>query len=142
MPSGVVSHCRLCLLVWCLTLGHIGRACWSILHFNRHFDLVECRGKRDGYKSGATLTEVPLHQTCLLFRCHSQTCLLVQCNSIRHACWVHLFRYTSLQSASLSGKNSGMLQIHQTCLQVMCESHRLVKLNSYQPGRDREYIKF
>ena len=25
MPSGVVPHYRLCLLVWCLTIGH---ACW------------------------------------------------------------------------------------------------------------------
>ena len=66
---------------------------------------------------------MPLHQTCLLIQCHSQTCLLVQCSSIRHACWVHLFRYTCLKSVSPSSKTSGMLQIHQTCLQVRCGSH-------------------
>ena len=27
------------------------------------FILVECRKKKDGYESGATLTGVPLHQT-------------------------------------------------------------------------------
>ena len=74
MSSGVVPNYQPCLLVT------IGIACWSILHFNQPFDLVECRGEWDGYKSGATLTEVSLHQTCLLIRSHSQTCLLVKCN--------------------------------------------------------------
>ena len=63
MPVGVVPYSLPCLLV----------------HFaiQPTFWLVECRRKRDGYKSGATLTEVPLHQTCLLIWCHSQICLLV-----------------------------------------------------------------
>ena len=97
--------------------------------------------QRDGYKSGATLTEVPLRQTCLLIRCHSQICLLVQCNSFRHACWVHLSRYMCLLSASPSGKKPGMLQIHQTCLQVRCGSHGFVKLVSNQPGRHLELFQ-
>ena len=60
MPSGVLSHHRQRLLVWSLiTTMPIGvvpqyRPC-----------LVECRWK-DGYKSGATCTEVSSHQTCLL----------------------------------------------------------------------------
>ena len=74
MSSGVVPHYRPCLLVWYLTLGY---ACWSFLHFW----LVECRRKRNGYTSGASLTEVPIHQTCLLIRCHSQTCLQIRCGS-------------------------------------------------------------
>ena len=114
MPVGVVPHYRSCLLVWCLTAGHVfwcGASLWAmpvgvVPHYRPcllvrfvlqpTFGLVECWRKRDGYKSGATLTEVPLHQTCLLIQCYSQICLLVQCNSIRHACWVHLFRYTCL----------------------------------------------
>ena len=128
MPVGVVPHYRP----------------WLLVRFALQptFLLVECRGKQDGYNSGATLTEVPLRQTCLVIRCHSQICLLVQCNSIRHACWVLLSRYMSLKSASASGKKSGKLQIHQTYLQVRCGSHGYVKLISYQPGRHLEYIKF
>ena len=114
MPVGVVSHYRSCLLVWCLTVSHVfwcGASLYAmpvgvVPHYRPcllvrfalqlTFWLVECRRKRDGYKSGATLTEVTLHETRLLIRCHSQICLLVQCNSIRHACWVHLFRNTCL----------------------------------------------
>ena len=76
MPVGVVPHYRPCLLVWYLTIGH---AFWSIA-IAINILLVECRWKKDGYKSGATCTEVPLYQTCLMIRCFSQKCLLVQCN--------------------------------------------------------------
>ena len=110
----VVTHYRPCLLLWCLTVGHVFWCCAPLyampvgvvthyrpcllVHFALQptFCLVECRGKRDGCKSDATLTEVSLRQTYLLIRCHSQICLLVQCNSIRHACWVHLSSYMSL----------------------------------------------
>ena len=115
MSAGVVLLYLLYLLVWCLTISrvcwygvslstvpagvvlHIGHNFWcgTLLYampagqfcnsIQPTFRLVECRRKWDGYKSGATLTEVPLHQTCLLIWCHSQICLLVQCNSIRHA---------------------------------------------------------
>ena len=71
MPVGVVPYSMPCLLVR--------------FAIQPTYLLVECRRKWDGYKSGATLTEVPLHQTCLLIWCHSQICLLVWCNSIRHA---------------------------------------------------------
>ena len=95
MPSGVVSHCMPCLLVWCLTVGHdfwcgaspqtvvvgvdltIGHACWSI-GTSTNILLFECGWKTDGYNSVATLTEVPIHQTRLLILCHSQIWLLVQ----------------------------------------------------------------
>ena len=80
MPVGVVPHYRPCLLV--------------NRHCNRHF--TSRRRRMVSCKSSAAFTEVPLHRTCLLIRCHSQICLLVQCNSIRHACWVHLFRYACL----------------------------------------------
>ena len=135
--AGVVPHSQPCLLAWCLTIGH---ACWSNATAVT-FLLVECRCKKDIYKSGATLTEVPFHQTCLLIPCHSQICLLVQGNSIRHACWVHLFRYACLQSAVLSCKASGLLQIHQTFFQVRCRYHGFVKFVGYHPGRHLEYIK-
>ena len=81
MHVGVVPHYRPCLLCWCLTIGH---ACWCrpclLVGFALQptFYLSECRGKRNGYKSDATLTEVPLIQTCLQIRFQSQICLLVQ----------------------------------------------------------------
>ena len=68
IPSGVVPHCRSRLLVWCLT---IGQACWrgtslyalpaGPFALQLTFCLTQCRRKTGGYKSGATLTEVPLH---------------------------------------------------------------------------------
>ena len=84
MPVGVVPHYRSCLLVWCLTVGHVfwcgasllampvcvvphKRPCLLILFaFQLTFWLIECRRKRDGYKSGASLIEVSFNQTCLL----------------------------------------------------------------------------
>ena len=95
MSSGVVPHYRLCLLVWYLTIGH---ACWSVLRFNQH---VDCRQKRDGYKSDATLTDmstnlvplsdmpagtVPLYQTCMLGS-FIQIHTFVKCFSIRQEIW-------------------------------------------------------
>ena len=72
MPSGVLSHHRPRLLVWYLI---INRAHWcgaslqaissGQLPLQLTFLLVEWRWK-DGYKSGATCTEVSSHQTCLL----------------------------------------------------------------------------
>ena len=117
MHVGVVPHYRPCLLGRCLTVGHVfwcGASLYAmpvgmVPHYRQcllacfalqpTFLLVEFRGKRNGYKSGATLKEVPLHQTWLLIQCHSQIFLLVQCNSIRNACWVHLFRYVLLHQA-------------------------------------------
>ena len=74
MPVSVVPHYRPCLLAWHLTIGH---ASWSIATAINIL-LVECRWEKVGYKSGATCTEVPLYQTCLMIRCHSQICLVVQ----------------------------------------------------------------
>ena len=92
MPNGVVPHYRPCLLAWYLTIGH---AFWSIATAINIL-LFQCRWKKGGYKSGATCTEVPLYQICLMIRCHSQICLLVRCIYIRHACWVHEFIYACL----------------------------------------------
>ena len=61
-------------LAWYLTIGH---ACWSVATATNIL-LVECRWKKVGYNSVATLTEAWLHQTWLLILCHSQICLLVQ----------------------------------------------------------------
>ena len=112
LPVGVVPRYRPCLLGWCLTVGHVFWCGASLLampvgvvpHYRPcllarftlqpTFWLVGCRGKRVGYKSGATLTEVPWHPTYLLI--HSQIRLLLQYNSIRHAWWVHLFKYMCL----------------------------------------------
>ena len=126
VPAGVVPHYMLCLLVWCLTFSHacwcgasllamsVGvvpqyRPCLLVWYSATDILLVGCRWEKDGNKSGVTCKEVPLHQTCLLILCRSHICLLVQCNSVRHACWVHLFRY-GFCSASPSGKASSLLQ--------------------------------
>ena len=103
-----MPHCRPCLLVWCFSVGHafcvmplyrpwrlawyliIGHACWSIATATDIL-LVECRWKKHGYNSVATLIEVPLHQTWLLFLSHSQICLFVQSTlSDRHAGFIYL----------------------------------------------------
>ena len=76
MPIGVVPHHIPYLLAWYLTIGHVF---WSIATAIKIL-LAKCRWKKGGNKSGATYTEVPLYQTCLMIRCHSQICLLVQCN--------------------------------------------------------------
>ena len=76
MPVGVAPHYRPCLLAWYLTICY---TFWSIATAINILP-VECRRKKGGYKAGATCTEVPLYQTCLIIRCHSQICLLVQCN--------------------------------------------------------------
>ena len=111
----------------CLLMNHmpviIGHACWSIVTATNIL-LAKCRWKKDSYKSGATLTEVSLHQTCLLIRCHSQICMHVQCYSIKQ------------------GKASDLSQIHQTCLQAGCSSHRFENFVGYHPGCHLEYIKF
>ena len=59
MPSGVVPHYRPWRFAWYLTIGHV---CWSVATATNIL-LVECRWKKYGYNSAATLTEVPLHQT-------------------------------------------------------------------------------
>ena len=86
MPVSMVPYYRPCLLECYLTIGH---SCWSVATATNIL-LVECRWKRSHYKSCATLTEVQLHQICLLILDHSQIRLLVQCNSIRYACWIYL----------------------------------------------------
>ena len=108
MPAGVVPHYKQCLLVWGLTIV-LGVACWHGIshyrqcllvrwHCNQHF--TSQLKVEDGWlKSGATCTEVPLHQKFLLISCHSQICLLLQCNYIRHAC---------LEIIQTSGKASGL----------------------------------
>ena len=72
MPSDVLSHHRPRLLVWSLIINHAHWCGASLqttsagqLPLQQTFLLVECRWK-DGYKSGATCTEVSSHQTCLL----------------------------------------------------------------------------
>ena len=170
MPYGVVLHCRLCLLVWCLTIGH---ACWCsttltampvgvVPHYTKYMltwyltightcssiapatniVLVECRWRQDGTNSVATLTGLPLHQRCLLILCHSQIYLLVQSTlSDMHAGFIYSDAHVC-KVISSPGKTYGLIQIHQTCLQVRCRSHGFVKLVSYHPGHHLEYIIF
>ena len=92
MPAGVVPYYKPCLLV----LGYC----------SLHLILVKCKWKKNGYKSGPTLTGVPLHQTsadpvslsdmpaCTVKLC--QTCMLgsflqlhmfVKCCSIWQGIW-------------------------------------------------------
>ena len=63
MPVGVVPFYQQCLLVWCLTIGHAFgvvpqyRPC-LLVHCNQYFT-GRVQMEEDGYKSGATCTEVP-----------------------------------------------------------------------------------
>ena len=100
MPVGVVPHYRPCLLV-CLLVCYlnIGHALWSIATAINIL-LVECRWKKGGCKPGATCTEVPLYQACMMIWFHSQICLLVLLsdmhagfmNSSMHVCKVLLYQ--------------------------------------------------
>ena len=68
----------------------IGHAYWSIAAATNIL-LAECRWKKDGYMSGAILTSDMSADPVPLSDMHH-----AQSNSIRHACWVHLFRYVCL----------------------------------------------
>ena len=138
MPVGVVPHYRPCLLVWYLTIGYVG---WSIATAT---DFLPVEGR---WKKG----------------CTSLVLLVRWCHYTKHACWfVATLRYACLYRATLSdmyagfiysftrvckvllyqAKASGLLQIHQICLQVGCHTHGFVKLVSYFPGRHLGYIEF
>ena len=106
MPVGVVPHYKPCLLAWYLTIGH---AFWSIVTAINNL-LVEWRWKKGGYKPGATCTEVPLYQTCLMIRCHSQICLLVQLTT-GNAFW---------RGVSLSAVSAGVLLPYRSRLMAWC----------------------
>ena len=124
-----MPHHRPWRLTWYLTVVH---ACWSVATATNIL-LVECRWKKDGYNSVATLTEMSLHQTWLLILCHSQICLLVQSTlSDMHAGLIY------------SDTRVCKVLLHQarhlvwTCLQVRCRFYGFVKLVSYHPGRHLE----
>ena len=110
--AGVVF---LYLLVWCLT---ISRVYWYSVSL-----------------SAVPACEVNHYRSCLLFACLYSATL-----SDMHAGFI--YSDTRVCKVSPSGENSGMLQIHQTCLQVRCGSHVFVKLINYHPGRHLEYIEF
>ena len=69
-------------------------ACWFFATATAIL-LVECRCKKDGYKSVATFTEVPLHQTCLLIGA-----------TLRYAC---------LYNATLSDMHDGFILFRYAC---------------------------
>ena len=116
MSAGVLPYYRPCLLA----LGY-----WSLhLYYSRE----------DGRRM---VTSLVLHlQGCNYIRhplipCHSQICLLVQCNlSDMHAGFIYSVTHVC---KALSGKASGLLQIHQACLQEGCHSDGFVKFVSYYP---------
>ena len=104
MSSGVVPDCRPCLLAWYLTIGH---ACWSVLHFNRHFDWYSADGR--GMATSLVL-------------------LLQGCHYIRHVCWSGAtLRYACSYSATLSD-----MQIH---VFVKCSSIMARNLIYYKSAR-------
>ena len=82
MPVGMVPHYRPCLLAWYPTIGQA--FCSTATAIN--ILLVECRWKKGGCKSGATCTEVPLYQTCLMIQCTPRyACLYTATISDMHA---------------------------------------------------------
>ena len=100
MPVDVVPHYRPYLLRWCLIVGHVFwcdalllampvgvlvphyRPC-LLVHFalQSTFCLVECRRKRDGYKSEATLTFC-LHSYLIYIFLLEAKCLQLDSNFI------------------------------------------------------------
>ena len=125
MPVGVV-----------LTIGY---ACRSIATATDNL-LVECRWKKDGVwcylYSSAIISDMSADKVLL----SDMSVCTVQ---LYQTCMLGSFiQNASFLSAALSGKASGLLKIHQTCLQVGRCSHRFVKLVGYHPGRHLEYIKF
>ena len=103
MSSGVVPHYRPCLLAWYLTIGH---ACWSVLHFNRHFDQsvqreevllqVWCYSYRGAITSDMSADPVPLSDmpacTVQLYQTYMlgsfiQIHVFVKCFTIRQGNW-------------------------------------------------------
>ena len=125
MHVGLVPHYMPCLLVNC--------------HCNLHFT------------SQVQMEEGWLQVLCYLYRgaiisdMSDNTVLLSDMSS----CTMQLlsdihagFIFACLKCAALSNKVSGLLQFHQTCLQVGFRSHRVVKLVRYHPGRHLEYIIF
>ena len=152
MPVGVVPHYKSCLLVWCLTVGHVFW-CFASLYAMPVGVVLHYRP--------SLLVRFALQPTFWLVECRpkgiatSLVLVLQKCNYIRHVCWPGAtLRYACLYSATLSDMHAGFIysdthvckdanpQIHQTCLQVRCGSHGFVKLISYHPGRHLEYIKF
>ena len=158
MPSGVVPHYQLCLLVWCLTLGHsfwcgatsstmsVGvvphyRSCLLALYLIIDHDcrpiateayilLAECRWKKDGNKSGAT--EVPLLLSDMPASTvqHYQTCMLGSFIQI------HVFvKCCTIRQDIWSVTNPSYIPIGRVPF------HRFVKLVGYHPERHLEYIK-
>ena len=132
-----MPHYKQCMLVWFLFIDH---ACWSIATATDIL-LVDCRWKKDGYKPGATLTEVPLHQTCLLIRCNSRICLLVQCNSIRHACWIIYQIRMFVKCCSIRQGIWSVTNPFNTPTGRV-PAHRFLKLAGYHLRPHLEYIEF
>ena len=87
-------------MAWYVTIGH---ACWSVLHFKRHFDLLSADGRgvwcysyRDAITSDMSADPVPLsdmpactvqlYQSCMLGS-FIQIQVFVKCFSIRQEIW-------------------------------------------------------
>ena len=140
MPVDVVPHYRPCLLAWYLTKGQCLLArCYCNWHFTSPVQIEE-----GWLQVCATCTEVPLHQTSLLFRCNTliYASLYSATLSYMHA----VFIYSDTRDCKVLHHQARhlvyMVQIHQTCLQVGCRSHGFVKLVGYQSGRHLEYMNF
>ena len=158
MPVGVVPHCRPCLLVWCLTKGHafwcdtslsamyvgvvpqyrlcllalylnIGHACWFVATVQPIFYWSSADGRRM-----VTSLVPPVHR-CLYIRyvCWFDANLTHAClysATLSDMCARFIYSNTCICNASPSGKASGLLQTHQTCLQVRCRSPWFVNLSA------------
>ena len=118
MPVGVVPHYRPCLLV----------RVTSWVQREERWLQVWCYSTRSAINSDMSADPVPLSDI--------PACTVQVYQTYRLGSFIQIHVY------SPSGKKSGMLQIHQTCLQVRCRSHGFVKLLSYKSGRHLEYIKF
>ena len=119
---------RPCLLAWYLKIGH---ACWFIATVQPIFYWSSADGRRM-----VTSLVLPVQRcyyiryVCWFGATLRYACLYSATLSDMHAGFIYSGTYTCICSNSPSGKVSGLLKIHQTCLQVRCRSHWFVNLSA------------
>ena len=152
IPSDVVSHYQLCLLMWCLFKGH---AFWRgaslsatpvgvVSHYSPCL-LMWCLTIAHAFRCGASLSAMsagvlPQYRPCLLVWCLIITCLLLWCLTIGHVFWcgaalsalsaisagvVITIGDTFWCGTSLSGMHVGVVPHYRPCLLVNrhCNRH-------------------
>ena len=122
MPSGVVPHYRLCLLMWCFIISD---ACWC----------------------GTSLNTMPVdvishYRICLLVNCHCNRYFFSRLQ-MEEGClqvWCYLYRGAIISDMSanpvpLSDMPACTVQLYQTCtLRTFIQNRVFVKCCSFKQG--------